>query len=510
MRKSRGLDRREFLGTLATAFGALAWGVGAPRASGAAALDEVARFDGLGQADLVRRGELSARELVEGAIARIEGLDAKLGAVVTPLFERGLRRVEAGLPDGPFTGVPYLLKDLLPYEGARVTFGSRFHRDTVLPYTPVVAERMEAAGLVVLGKTNTPEFGLLPTTEPALHGPTRNPWSLAHSPGGSSGGAAAAVAAGLVPLAQGSDGGGSIRIPASACGVFGLKPSRGRQPQSPEVDAHGLGVRHCLSRSVRDSAALLDATRGPVRGDRWWAPPAEGSYREAARQDPSGLRIGFMTADFVARPAHAECRKAVEETARRCEALGHAVEEARPEVAGEAFLEAFLLLWASFAGRAVKAATRALGKRPPQEAFETWTWELAALEGRHTPADVSSAWQQLGGAGFAMARFHERYDLLLTPVLGAPPLRTGELDQEIPFEAFRDRVTEYAAYTPLANATGQPAMSVPLHWSDEGLPIGSQFVARYGDEATLFALAGQLERAHPWAQRWPGVAETEG
>jgi amidase len=498
------LGRREFLHGAAASLVAAAAGSLLPRAPARAA-DELARLDATAQADLVRRKQVKPVELVEAAIARIEALDPRLNAVVTPLFERARERVRDGTPGGPFPGVPYLLKDLLPLEGVRITFGSAAFEKHVARASAEVARRMEAAGLVILGVTNSPEFGLLPTTEPKLHGPTRNPWSPTRSPGGSSGGAAAAVAAGLVPLAQASDGGGSIRIPASACGLFGLKPSRGRNPEAPDPDWLGLSVRHCVSRSVRDSAILLDAIRGPSAGDRWWAPAPERPYAAEVGSEPGRLRIGFTARDFGGRPVHPDCVAAVESTAALCEELGHHVEEAAPEIDRVAFDDAFLLLWSAYAAEAVKGWARVTGRKPGPQLFEPFTWQLVEHESRHTPADVALAWSTLQDASYALVRFHEMHDLLLTPVLGEPPVEIGGLPQDVPFEAMRERLRRYVPFTPVANASGQPAMSVPLFWSAAGLPIGSHFVARYGDEATLVRLASQLERARPWAERRPAL-----
>ncbi len=492
------LDRREFLQAGATAMLAATL---PPQRGGA---DEtLAQLDATAQAELVRRKEATPLELVDAAIGRIEALDPKLNAVVTRLFERGRERARSGTLTGPFAGVPYLLKDLHLYQGARVTFGSVFFEDNVAPLTEAVIARMEESGLVVLGITNSPEFGLLPTTEPRLHGAAYNPWSGAHSTGGSSGGAAAAVAAGLVPIAQASDGGGSIRIPASCCGVFGLKPSRGRNPDWPEGDLFGLPVRHCVSRSVRDSAALLDATRGPLAGDRWWAPEPKRPYAQEVGADPGRLRIAFTTRDLAGEAVHPECAAAVRATAALCAELGHHVEEAAPTIDRDAFNDAFLLLWSTYAAEAVRNAARLLGKKPPTEAFEPFTWQLVEHARRHDPADLGLAWQLLQGVSFEMARFQTDWDLILTPTLGAPPVKIGGLPQTVPFETMRESLLRYVPFTPVANVTGQPAMSVPLQWNAAGLPIGSHFIARFGDETTLFRLAAQLERARPWARRRP-------
>lgn len=507
------VDRRSFLATSAATL--LARGACAGRGAAIAGApagsppDELAALDGLGQAELVRKKELTPSELIEAAIHRIEKLNPQINAVVTPLFGSARARIKKNELQGPFAGVPFLLKDLDPKEGTRLTYGSVYFKNYLADHTSEVVRRMEAAGLVTLGKTNTPEFGLLPVTEPKLFGPTRNPWNLALTPGGSSGGSAAAVAAGMVPLAQASDGGGSIRIPASCCGVFGLKISRGRNPEAPSTNDDGLSVVHCVSRSVRDSAALLDATQGAVPGDRWQIAPPKGSYLAEASTEPGKLRIALITKDFLNRAPHADCLAAVHDTAKLCEELGHSVEETELSKIvgdGQRFSEAFMVLWSATAASIVKLMTRLTGKPPARDQLEPWTWELVEFDKRHTSADIAVAWNVLQPASYQMQEFLTRYDALLTPVLGAPPLKVGELSQDQPMAEMFERLSAYIPFTPIANATGQPAMSVPLWWNGEGTPIGSHFLGRHGDEAGLFRLAGQLERARPWAGRWPSLA----
>ncbi len=498
------LDRRSFLKTGA---GALAWAAvgGTASVARSATEDVLGDRDALALADLVRRKQASPRELALAAIARIEAVDPKLNAVTQRFFERALERASGRLPEGPFRGVPVLIKGTLPYAKARVTYGSRFFAEHVSPGSHLVADRMEAAGLVILGATNAPEFGLLPTTEPALHGPTHNPWLPTHSPGGSSGGTAAAVAAGLVPLAQGSDGGGSIRIPASACGLFGLKVSRGRSPQFPAAEPLGLSVVHCLSRTVRDSAAFLDAIGGAAPGDRWRAPKPARPFREEVGRDPGPLRIAFSRTDLLGRAAHPDCVTAVEKTALLCESLGHQVVEAAPRLDGAAFNRAFVLAWSVLAGSAVRGATRKLGRKPDPEAFEPWTWKLSEYDAAHAGSELHGALAVIDREAWKLAGFHARHDVLLTPTLAKPPIATGALRQDQPFDALVQELTAYVAFTPLANAAGVPAMSVPLHWNTAGLPIGSHLQAGYGKEALLLRLASQLEGARPWTERRPSV-----
>jgi amidase len=491
------LDRREFLRAGAGAALTAAAAPWLPIA--ASAEDEFSRLDALGQAELVRSGAVSARELAEAAIRRIEQLNPVLNAVVATDFERALERCERRLPEGPFTGVPFLFKDLMEYEGVRYTSGSALFRDNVGSKTPELARRMEATGLVVLGKTNTPEFGLLPCTEPDLFGPARNPWNLSYDPGGSSGGTAVAVASGMVPMAQGGDGGGSIRVPSSNCGLFGIKVSRGRQPE-PSRSPGDLSVLHVLTRSVRDSAAMLQATALTAAEGSRLPPPVA-----LPGQKPRRLRIAYHTTDLSGVRSHPECVAAVESSARLCELIGHRVEEARPKLDGESFFENFLVLWSFIPTALLEQITKQFGGPVPPTAFESWTWGLVDHYRKQPAGALEAAENYMGEVTREMARFHELYDVVLTPVLSKPGVRTRELSPDLPFEELRRRVVAYVSYTPIANATGGAAMSVPLYWTADGYPVGSHFSGRPGDEAALFTLAEQLEKARPWANRRPRV-----
>jgi len=484
--------------------------------------------DATGLAQLVAQNDVHPGELVEAAIGRIEARDPQINAVIRRRFAEARRQAAGPAPEGPFAGVPFLIKDLAFEDGEQVAFGSVFFRDFRADITSALIERFRAAGLISLGRTNTPEFGLLPSTEPALYGPTRNPWNLAHSPGGSSGGAAAAVAAGMLPMAHASDGGGSIRIPASACGLFGLKPTRGRTPQRPLSGPDGLPVGLCVSRSVRDSARLLDAVHGAVHGDRWHAPSPAGSFAKAARRHPERLRIAYSIHDFHGRRVHPDVAEAVLASARLCEELGHEVVEDRPSVSGEQMAAAFLLLWEAvpasvfqlileqanerLAGRllrklgdwqAMRLIARLDSRKSKQPAFEPFTWGLAKRAHSTRSGKLAKAYGDLQAITYEVADFLEQFDLFLCPVLGTPPVKTGEIDQTIDLDELIDQLVEYVAFTPLANFTGFPAMTVPLHWNDDGLPIGSHFLGRFGDEETLLGLAGQLEAAQPWWDRRP-------
>ncbi len=473
-------------------------------------MEELTRLDATALAELVRTKRTSAQELVEAAIARVERLNPALNAVVTPMFDAARAAVAQGLPAGPFTGVPFLVKDLLAdCAGVRLTEGSAFLAGHVATADSELTRRYRRAGLVVIGRTNTPEFGILPTTEPRLFGPTRNPWDPTRTPGGSSGGSAAAVAAGLVPMAHGNDGGGSIRIPASCCGLFGLKPTRGRNPLGPHYGdlMSGLVAEHALTRSVRDSAALLDATAGPAPGDPYCAPPPARPYREEVGVAPGALRIGFARAAPTGAPVHEDCVQAVEDAARLCSSLGHHVEEASPDAGGEDLTQQFIRLWSAGAAWIVEDWARRTGRAPAEEHLEPLTWGLYQMGKQCSAPDYLLALQDLQRVSRAVAQFFDRYDVWLTPTLAEPPPPLGAFDPEPdnPMQGLF-RAAAFVPFTPICNITGQPAMSLPLHWSAAGLPIGVHVVGRFGDEATLFRLAAQLETARPWADRRPPPA----
>lgn len=486
------LSRRQLLAGAA----GLAATAGLPRF--AYARDELARLDALGQAELVRSGAASPRELVEAAIARIERLDPVLNAVVATDFGRALERAQGPLPDGPFTGVPYLLKDLAEYEGVPWRAGTRLFADRVGRTNSEYVKRTLATGVVVLGKSNTPEFGLLPNTEAYVYGPARNPWNPDYSPGGSSGGAAVATASGMVPFAHASDGGGSIRIPSSNCGLFGMKVSRGRQPEPGPPVPGELGVTHAVTRSVRDSEVLLQATARSASEGSNLPPPVP-----PPDTPPRKLRIALHTSDYYGERVHPECVAAVESAARLCALLGHEVEPAHPPIDGESFIETFLVLWAYIPYAIVEQIRRATGAPPPREAFEPWTWGLVEHFRRQPERAVERAVAHMQRVTEQVNAFHASWDVLLTPTLATPPVRTHELAPDLPFEKLRQLTIDYVAFTPVANATGGPSMSVPLHWTPEGLPVGCLFTAPHGDEATLFGLARQLEAARPWIGRRP-------
>lgn len=491
--------------------------------------------DAIGLAGLVRDGKASPRELVVEAIARIESLNPALNAVVHPMFEVALRQADGPLPQGPFRGVPFLLKDLLAwYQGEPITSGSRLFRDFIAPHDTEIVRRYRQAGLVVVGKTNTPEFGLVPFTEPEALGTCRNPWDPDRTTGGSSGGSAAAVAAGMVPMAGGGDGGGSIRIPASCCGLFGMKPTRGRTPTGPDQGElwRGAVVEHVVTRSVRDSAAMLDAIMGPDPGAPYAAPPPDRPFLAEVPTPPARLTIAFSTAPMLGTTVHTDCVRAVTGAVRLLGELGHDVEEATLPLDREAFNRAFLTVICCETAAELDDAERLLARRVAREDVEVATWAVALLGRSISGPEYTGAVRYLQRVGRAVASFFERYPVYLTPTVAGPPFLHGALQPPGherallrvmgalraarlmraagALERAAGTVFEWMSYTPLANATGQPAMSVPLSWSDEGLPIGVHFMGRYGDEATLFRLAGQLEQAAPWFHRRPPARGAAG
>lgn len=472
-------------------------------------MDEITFLDATAQAELVRRKEVTASELVESAIERIERLNPKLNAVITPLYDQAREQAKKALPDGPFAGVPFLIKDLgAMLGGTRMCAGSGFLTDFVPDHDSELVVRHKRAGLIYVGKTNTPEFGILPTTEPHFFGPSRNPWDTTRTTGGSSGGSAAAVAAGLVPFAHANDGGGSIRIPASCCGLFGMKPTRARNPLGPDFGdlMSGFVVEHAVTRSVRDSAALLDATAGPDVGDPYWAPPQERPFLEEVGADPGHLRIAFTTETGTGIPLHQDCIDAVRDAAALCGKLGHDVTETMPTVAGELVSQLFINVFAAGCAMSINGFAMITGKTPSAEFFEPLTWGLYQLGNQLSASDYLLAITGLQRVSRDIAVFMRDYDIWLTPTLGEPPVPLGTFDSP-PDNALQGlmRAAEFVPFTPICNFSGQPAMSVPLYWSKEGLPIGTHFVGRFGDEATLFRLAAQLEQARPWANRRPPV-----
>lgn len=503
---SISLSRREVVaGALATAASVSLAG----RASAAAPSDVLQEHDALGLARLVARKQVSAAELLELAIARTEALNPTYNFLARKHYDHARQAIARGLPEGPFTGVPWLIKDLGTYIAGEVTGqGSRYYKDAKANVTSELVRRHERAGLAIFGKTTTPEFGLTSTTESAATGATRNPWDPSRTSGGSSGGAAVAVAAGVVPAAHATDGGGSIRIPASCCGLFGLKPSRGRVPMGPlrTEGWGGMSVAHAITRSVRDSAALLDATHGVEPGSRYGAPTPERPFLEEVARNPGKLRIALNVSAMSGTPVDPEVAAAVQAAARLCESLGHHVDEAAPRLdAGKLGRASFAIVSSSLAAD-LQAHERATGIAPSLDVLEPVTLAYYNMGLKTSGADYARANNDLQEAAVAIGQFMERYDVLLTPTLASPPLPLGILGLS-PVD-MKDYFTAVSAFTPFAglmNYTGQPSMSVPLATSRDGLPIGVMFSGRYGEEALLLRLAGQLEQAAPWAARRPPV-----
>ncbi len=458
-------------------------------------MDGLAFLTATEQADLVRRGEVSPVELVEIYLERIERLDPDLNAYVTVCAEQALAAAAGDLPDGPFRGVPLPIKDLHETAGVRTTFSSRVFADYVPAFDAAVVRRLKEAGFVVLGKTNTPELGITAVTESDLNGPCRNPWDVSRTAGGSSGGAAAAVAAGLAPAAHGSDGGGSIRIPASCCGVFGIKPARGRVSPAPYGGLEGFSTSGPLTRTVADGAALLDVMAGYETGDPYWAPPAERPFVGEAGSDPGSLRIAWTSAPPIDAPVAPECAAAAEDAAALLLELGHAVEEATPAWGDDRLFGLFMQVW--------KVGPALYGE--PAELFEPMNRVLIEAAAEMTAVEYVRSTAALRELARRIVAFFDGYDLLLTPTLAQPPVPIGALADEDPWVSFRN-AGRFTPFTQVANITGLPAVSVPLSWSGDGLPIGVQLVGRPADEATLIRVSAQLEAARPWRDRRPPVS----
>ncbi|OGP50166.1 MAG: amidase [Deltaproteobacteria bacterium RBG_13_43_22] len=471
--------------------------------------ERLAFMDATALAGLIRKKEIKAEELIEFTIRRIEKINPQINAVVTPMFDEARQAARGPIPKGPFAGVPFLIKDLLAsYQGVRMTFGTNNLQHYIADHDSELVRRYKKAGFITVGKTNTPELGLLPTTESRLLGPCRNPWNLNRTTGGSSGGSAAAVASGLVPVAHGNDGGGSIRIPASCCGLFGLKPTRARNPLGPDFGdlMNGFVAEHVLTRSVRDSAAILDATMGVDVGDPYCAPLPIRPLKKEIGKDPGRLRIAYWGQTFRGQAIAEDCQKALLDSVKLCSELGHDLIETSPTFDGEQLARAFTVIWATGCASTVEGISYITGKKPSPDQYEPVTWGLYEMGIKVSGSDYLFAVQSLQRISREWAGFLIDYDSFMTPTLGEPPVLLGTFDSpaDDPLKGWR-RSAQFVPFTPICNATGQPAMSVPLYWNDEGLPIGTHFMGRFGDEATLFRLAAQLEQARPWKDRRPPV-----
>lgn len=488
-------------------------------------LNNYTDYDALGLAQLIKNKDISAAELLDTAIGQAEQENPAINAIITKLYDYGHEQIKQGLPDGPFSGVPFLLKDLLgSLEGTPMSNGSAAFKGNISPSDSEMVKRYKSSGLVIFGKTNTPEFGLMGVTEPKAFGPSRNPWNLNHTPGGSSGGSGAAIAAGIVPMASGGDGGGSIRIPAACCGLFGLKPSRGRTPTGPYYSElwDGAAAEHVLTRSVRDSAAMLDIVAGPD-GSSPYPVGKESGYLDSLKNQVRPLKIAYSVQSFFDRPVTDDAVKAVQHTVKLLESLGHTVEAVHPYVNADDLTDSYLTMYYGHVAADLEFAAKLLNSNFSNLDVEDTTKLMGYIGKKISAEQFVTAKRRWNDFRQSMHALHQEYDLLLTPTLGSEPVKIGEFELGL-----ADRVgtklinafglhkallktgmaqklalenLEKLPFTQLANLTGQPAMSVPLYWTESGLPLGTQFIAPMGDEKTLLQLAQQLEQAQPWFDR---------
>lgn len=463
--------------------------------------EEYADLDATALAALIRDNEISRTEVIEAAIDIAERRNPEINAISFEAFDHARKAAKAHSGEGVFGGVPFLLKEMLgEYPGWPDRKGSRSMAHYVSEQSTELISRQLATGVIPMGKTTLPEFGSIAVTESELFGDTRNPWNLAHTPGGSSGGAAAAVAAGIAPIAHANDGAGSIRIPASCCGLVGFKPSRGRMPQAPEAElGSGLGIEHVITKSVRDTAAMLDATHGNDIGPPYSAPTPQRPFVDALEIVPKQLKVAFWTRYWdTCEPTHPECVRAVERTASILTDMGHNLEEQRPEFDYQALQAAFMKLWVSMSSQMVYGIT----SDPTLEEFEQYTLDLAKLGRDLSATEFIAARDHVMKLGRLFGAFHKEYDLLLTTTLGRPPIKIGEWRRD---SLFNDPEVQrsFMLCSGLANATGQPAISLPLHITEDGLPVGVMLTAAYGKEELLLSVAAELERALPWTERKP-------
>lgn len=489
--------------------------------------EEYRRHDALGLAELVQKREVSPKELLDCALTRAQQVNPKLNAITLTLHEQAEKQIHAKLA-GPFAGVPFLIKDIAQdYAGVPTTAGSRALRNFVPTTHSEYVQRCLNAGLVIFGKTNTPEFALKGTTEPLYWGPTRNPWNLDRTPGGSSGGAAAAVAAGIVPIAGASDGGGSIRIPASHCGLFGLRPSRGRVPAGPHFAEfwHGASSEHVLSRSVRDSAAMLDALHGPDTGAPFHIKPPARPFLDEVRMEPGKLRIAYSTRSPLGLEVDAACVKAVQNAVKLLQSLGHEVEQAEPQIDGNELADSFLTMY--MGQTAANLAEAKLKTGATDKDFEPDTLALAALGQALSAGEYTRTLFRWNTYARSLGHFYKTYDIYMTPTVASIPARIGEQNTPVWQQAALKPLLSLklgklllksgqvhktgqanlrrVPFTQLSNLTGTPSMSVPLHWTADNLPIGVQFMAPFAQEGRLLRLASQLEVAQPWFDSVPAL-----
>lgn len=481
-----------------------------------AGMKDYEAYDATGLAALVAKNEMTPKELLEAAVSRVEALNPKLNALAVQSVDIALEAIEHGLPEGPFKGVPFLLKDL----GAQAIgypshCGSILFKNTRYDYDSELVKRLKATGLVIFGRTTSPELGVGPVTEAKVYGgPTRSAWNLDHTAGGSSGGTGAAVSAGILPAAHGSDGGGSVRIPASSSGLFGMKGTRARLPDGPASGEGwgGMAMAGFLTRSVRDTATLLDATAGPDLGAPYWAPPLKGSFSSAIQKPPARQKIAFSKLSFTGEPLHPDCLAAVEATAKLCADLGHHVEEAAPTIDLMPLMQAWTKVVACGTSLSVREKIKARGQSLEPDEVEAVTRGAIAYAETISGADYLASINTVHRFGREIAAFFDKYDLLLTPTLAEPPAKIGRFapDNEdfVDYRLGPNGILPYSPFTAVFNATGQPAMSVPLFWNADDLPVGLHVAGRFGEDETLMALAAELEQAQPWFDRRPTIRVT--
>jgi amidase len=468
-------------------------------------------YDALGLAELVRKREITPRELKEDALSAIEALNPELNCVVGDLSGQAERALDEGLPEGPFTGVPFLIKEIgVQAAGSTFRMGSKLCDGFVSNADTELMRRFRRAGLVTIGTTPTPEFGFNPTCESDLHGPTHNPWDLTRSPGGSSGGAAAAVAARILPMAHANDGGGSIRIPAAACGLVGLKPTRGRVPAGPVSGEplSGLAIELCVSRSVRDSAALLDAVEGADVGAPNVIASPQRPYIDEVSVPPGRLKIAWSAKAINDASVDAEVVAGLEKSVALLESLGHELVEDAPVIDWPSYFDALVVIWSANLAWSIDLMGKIMNRRPGSDNLQHVTEAIWRHGQGISATDFIAAQAVFNTANRAASAMFEKYDLVLSPTLAKPPIKLGTLDQNaegVDTKEWTKRVFEWCAFTPLYNSTGHPAVSLPLHWTEGGLPVGMQFAADMNDEAGLIRISAQLEEAQPWADRRPGV-----
>jgi Asp-tRNA(Asn)/Glu-tRNA(Gln) amidotransferase A subunit family amidase len=505
--KSVAIDRRTMLKTGAL-LAAAAASRGAVGASTGLSYGDYAKADAVALAEMIARKQISPAEALDAAIARAERVNPKINAVVQTYYDQARATARSGLPEqGALRGVPMLLKDLgIQMKGTVTSNGSRFFKDAVADHDSTLVERYRAAGLVIFGKTASPEFGATATTESVLWGQTHNPWNLNRSSGGSSGGAAAAVAAGILPAAHATDGGGSIRIPASHCGLFGLKPSRGRTPIGPDAIENwmGLSVTHAISRSVRDSALLLDVSAGPEAGSRV-IPTAPASFLAALASPPRPLRIALLETNPMGVPVHPENQAALAKAAKLCEQLGHHVEPASLALPVGPMMEGMGTITGTGVMTLIKNREKLLGRAATQDDLEAITWQTFQKSQTLSSEQLFRARAVADQVGRSFDQFLTQYDVILSPVTAGPPPLLGALSLNQPYADFVPNAIPASCFTSMYNIAGLPAMTVPLHWTADNLPIGSMFAGRFGDEVTLLQLAGQIEQAAPWKDPRPGI-----